>query len=336
MRSQRKDDHMEFALKQKEKRNDFDLIRYYHHSFPEFNYSDVDLSTTYLNQKFQYPFYINAMTGGSLKTKELNRKLAVLAKKFNLMMLVGSQHAALDDESLVETYSVVRKENPDGFIVANINPNASVEDAKRAIAMIGANALSIHVNPAQELAMDEGDRNFSHWLTSIKKIKEAVDVPVIVKEVGFGMSRFTINQLYKIGIEHVDVSGKGGTNFIEIENNRSELKDLHYLENWGMSTVESLFEAEPFVNKLEIFASGGVRNPLDVIKALSLGASAVGMSGHFLRMAQKDEETMIQEMDKFIEDLKRIVLLVGKSQIRQLGNTDLIIEGRLKERYGKK
>ena len=335
-RSQRKDDHMNLALKQETRTNDFDLIRYFHHSFPELNFNDVDLSAKYLNHYFDYPFYINAMTGGSLKTKELNRKLAILAKKYNLMMVVGSQHAALDDETLAETYSIVREVNPDGFIVGNINPNASVEEAKRAIEMIGANALSIHVNPAQELAMDEGDRDFSHWLDSIKKIKQAVSVPVIVKEVGFGMSRYTISQLYKIGIEHVDVSGRGGTNFIKIENDRSEMKELDYLENWGMSTVESLLEAKPFMSKIEILASGGVRHPLDVIKALSLGASAVGMSGHFLRMAQKEEETMEKEMERFIDDLKKIMLLLGKRNIGQLIDTDLILEGRLKDHYEKK
>lgn len=335
-RSQRKDDHMNLALQQGVKTNDFDLIRYYHHSFPELNFADIDLSSEYINHEFKYPFYINAMTGGSLKTKELNRKLALLAKKYDLMMVVGSQHAALDDSSLAETYSIVREVNPNGFIVANVNPNASVEEAQRAVDMIDANALSIHVNPAQELAMDEGDRDFSHWLENIQTIQENINVPIIVKEVGFGMSRYTINQLYKIGVEHVDVSGKGGTNFIQIENDRSEMKELSYLENWGMSTVESLLEAQPFLNKTEILASGGVRHPLDVIKALSLGAVAVGMSGHFLRMAQQDEKIMEKEMERFIDDLKKIMLLLGKEKPSQLTDTDLILEGRLKEHYEKK
>ena len=331
-RSQRKDDHMNLALQQKLKTNDFDSIRFYHHSFPELDYDDIDLSSRYLNHNFKYPFYINAMTGGSLKTKELNRKLSLLAKKFGLMMAVGSQHAALDDETLIESYSIVREVNPNGFIVANINPNASVDEAQRAIDMIKANALSIHVNPAQELTMDEGDRKFSHWLDNIKEIKNNVKVPIIVKEVGFGMSAHTIKQLKELGIEHIDVSGKGGTNFIQIENNRSEMKELDYLENWGMSTVESLLEARSFMNSLEILASGGVRHPLDVIKALSLGAVAVGMSGHFLRMAQKDESAMNDEMERFIDDLKKIMLLLGKRKVEDLSNTNLILEGRL-EKY---
>lgn len=335
-RSQRKDDHMNLALEQSLKTNDFDLIRYYHHSFPELNFKDIDLSTEYLNHSFKYPFYINAMTGGSLKTQEVNRKLALLAKKFGLMMVVGSQHAALDDANLIESYAIVRDVNPDGFIVANINPNASVEEAKRAVEMLGADALSIHINPAQELTMDEGDRDFSHWLESIKKIKESMDIPVVVKEVGFGMSRYTINQLHKIGIEHVDVSGKGGTNFIQIENDRSEMKEFEYLENWGLSTVESLFEAQTFMSKLEILASGGVRHPLDVVKALSLGASAVGMSGHFLRMSQKDEDVMEAEMNRFIDDVKKIYLLLGVENTRKLLDTDLILEGSLRDKYEKK
>ena len=331
MRSKRKDDHVELALQQDYKVNDFDLIRFYHHSFPEIDYRDVDLKTEYFGRVFDYPFYINAMTGGSEKTKELNRKLALLAKKYNLMMLVGSQHAALDESSLEDTYRIVRETNPDGFIVGNINPNASVEDAKRAVKMIDADALSIHVNPAQELTMDEGDRDFSHWLDRINEINQALDVPLIVKEVGFGMSRYTVNQLRKIGVQNVDVSGKGGTNFIQIENDRSKKQAFSYLQNWGLSTVESLIDVRPLMNKIDVFASGGIRNPLDLIKALSLGANAVGMSGFFLKLAQKDEEIMYEEMERFIDELKRIMLLLGKKSPHELVDTDLIMEGRLKQ-----
>ncbi|CAM3746584.1 type 2 isopentenyl-diphosphate Delta-isomerase [Erysipelothrix urinaevulpis] len=332
-RSKRKDEHVKLALAQHEKNNDFDLMRFYHHSFPEINYRDIDLSTHYLGQTFNYPFYINAMTGGSEKTKELNRKFALIAKRYGLMMVLGSQHAALDDKTLEESYRVVRDVNPEGFILGNINPNASVTEAKRAVEMIHANALSIHINPAQELTMDEGDRDFSHWLHRIESINKELDVPVIVKEVGFGMSRYTINQLQKIGIKHIDVSGKGGTNFVTIENTRSEGKRFSYLENWGLSTVESLIEAKPFMNKVEIMASGGIRNPLDVIKALALGAQAVGLSSVFLKMVHdKKEEEMYAEVDQFIDELKRIMLLLGKTNPRELTDTDIIWEGRLKER----
>lgn len=327
-RSQRKDDHMNLALQQQIKTNDFDEIRFHHHSFPNLDFDDINLETDYLNHRFSYPFYINAMTGGSLKTKEVNKKLALLAKRYNLMMVVGSQHAALDDPGLAETYSIVRKVNPDGFILGNLNPNATVEDAKRAIEMLDANALSIHVNPAQELTMDEGDRNFKHWLNNIKAIVEAVSCPVIVKEVGFGMSYETVKQLKDIGVQHVDVSGRGGTNFVAIENDRSISKNLDYLETWGLSTVESLLINRNLMEDLEILASGGVRNPLDIIKALSLGAKAVGMSGFFLRLAHKEASEMVDTMDEFITDFKKIMLLLGAKNPHDLVKTKIILPTR--------
>lgn len=330
MRSQRKDEHVKLALQETIDQNDFDLVRFYHHSFPNLSMADVSLKHTYLNQEFNYPVYINAMTGGSEKTKKINEDLAKLAKHYGLMMVLGSQHAALDDPSLEDSYRIVREINPNGFIVGNINPNASVDEAKRAVAMIDADALSIHVNSAQELTMDEGDRDFTYWLDNIAAIVRSVSVPVIVKEVGFGMSAYTVHQLIQRGVEFVDVSGRGGTNFVRIENRRLEEDRFSYLENWGLSTVESLLEVQALAPKITIFASGGVRNPLDVAKAFALGADAVGLSSYFLRVSQLESfEKQIQVLDRFFDDLKRIMLLLGKDRVDHLNETELILEGKL-------
>ena len=335
MRSKRKDEHVQEALKQSIKKNDFDKIRYIHNSFPNLNYDEIDTSISIFSTEFPYPIYINAMTGGSVKTKEINRKLALLAKKYNLMMVVGSQHAALDNPELADSYSVVREVNPDGFIVGNVNPNASVEQASQAIAMISANALSIHVNPAQELTMDEGDRDFKFWINNISEINKNIAVPVLVKEVGFGLSLDSLNALEEIGIEYVDLSGKGGTNFIEIENNRSEKKRFDYLNNWGLSTVECLIMSHNQTN-LNCLASGGVRNALDVIKALSLGAQAVGLSRYFLELTLLEETEMYHEFELFIDDLKRIMLLLGAKNIQELRSKEMIFDEELGRLYEEK
>lgn len=323
IRSQRKDDHVVHALEQNGFHNDFQNVRFVHNSLPNINMSDVDLESSYLNHRFAYPVYINAMTGGSEKTKEINHRLALIAARFGLAMSVGSQHVALDDASQVASFSVVRDVNPDGFLIGNVNANATVEEAQRAIAMIGANALGIHINVAQEITMDEGDRDFSHWLDHIRAIVEAVDVPVLVKEVGFGMSLKTVQQLYDCGVRYVDVSGRGGTNFIAIENARSEKKRYDYLSDWGITPVESLLMTRPLHHKVCMLASGGVTTPLDVLKLVALGAQGVGVSGYFLKVSHLDEKEMFEEVALFLEDLRKCMVLIGAQNINELRNADI-------------
>lgn len=324
MRSKRKDEHVDYALKQERFYNDFETVRLIHQSLPSYDLSDVSLQTSFLNHTFSAPIYINAMTGGSLKTLEINQKLAKLAQKHQLAMAVGSQHVALDDTKYEDSFKIVRETYPEGFLIGNINANASVKDAKRAIAMIDANALGIHINPAQELTMDEGDRSFKHWISNIEKIVKAVKVPVIVKEVGNGLSYETVEKLIAIGVKHIDVSGRGGTNFIWIENKRSENKRYDYLEHWGLSTVEALLDNRGNLNKVEILASGGVKNPLDVIKCMALGAKAVGMSGMFLKAVMHDRE---HEIDDFLEDLKKLMILVDVDKPSKLKDIRYTING---------
>lgn len=317
MRSQRKDDHVKYALAQDRFYDDFDRVRLFHQSLPSYDLNEVSLKTKYMNHDFEYPVYINAMTGGSLKTLEINKKLAKLAQKHQLAMAVGSQHVALDDPSYEASFKVVREMYPEGFLMSNVNANASVEDAKRAIAMIDANALQIHINPAQELTMDEGDREFKHWIHNIEAIVKNIEVPVIVKEVGNGLSYETVQKLINIGVKHVDVSGRGGTNFIWIENSRSEEKRYDYLENWGLTTVEALIDNKTHFDKVEVLSSGGVKSPLDVIKCLVLGSKAVGMSGLFLKAVMNNKE---HQIDDFLIDLKKLLILLDVDSIEKLKN----------------
>lgn len=335
IRSQRKDDHVRLALAQKDFHNDFDLVRIVHQSLPNLDYADVDPSVKLFDRQFGYPIYINAMTGGSKKTLETNRKLALIAQKFNLMMAVGSQHAALDDESLIETFRIVRDTNPEGFIIGNVSANASLERAQRAVDMIDANLLGIHINIAQEITMDEGDREFSHWNDNIKAIVQGLSVPAMVKEVGFGMSHQTVKQLIDLGVKTVDVSGKGGTNFIWIENERSENKRFDYLTDWGISPVESLLMNKESQGDVTMLASGGVKTPLDVIKLLVLGAQSVGISGYFLKIAQLDEDDMFKEVENFLHEFKLLMVLLGTRTITDLKQVDVQLLGRLYERYEK-
>ena len=283
-REQRKNEHVEIAMAQSDApQSDFDRVRFVHHSIPSINVDEVDLTSRTTDFDMTYPIYINAMTGGSEWTKQINEKLAVVARETGLAMAVGSTHAALRNPKMAESFSIARQTNPEGIIFSNVGADVPVDKAVEAVSLLDAQALQIHVNAPQELVMPEGNREFSTWLDNVAAIVQRVDVPVIIKEVGFGMSKELYKDLIDVGVTYVDVSGKGGTNFVTIENERRSNKDMDYLANWGQSTVESLLESSAYQDSLNVFASGGVRTPLDVVKSLALGAKAVGMSRPFFK-----------------------------------------------------
>ncbi len=326
----RKNEHVTLAEKfyLDSKPSDFDAITYIHHSFPEIGVSQVDITTNFSSFHMEQPFFINAITGGSYLTKKINEKLATLAKETGLLMASGSLTAAINDPSTEDSFKIIRDINPHGLIFANIGAEQTVENAKKAIDLLKADALQIHINVAQELIMQNGDRDFTNWLLNIEAIVKKVNVPIIVKEVGFGMSRKTIEQLINIGIKNIDISGRGGTNFAQIENYIRYTNKYDYLENWGQSTVISLLEAQSLMNRADFIASGGIRSPLDVIKSLSLGAKLVGISGHFLHLVLKDGvEKTIDEVNSWKEQLTTIMTLLGKKHIFELTKTDIILTG---------
>lgn len=325
--SRRKDEHVELAEKQYQSasQSDFQKIRFVHHSFPQIKTADVSLASHMLGHDMPLPFYINGMTGGSDKTKEINAQLAEVAKALNLVMASGSVSAAIKHPELADSFEIIRKVNPNGFIMANIGPHHSLENAKRTVSILEADALQIHVNAPQELVMPEGDRDFSMWLSQIEEIVAHVGVPVMIKEVGFGMSRETIQQLINVGVEWIDVSGRGGTNFAAIENARRTTFSYDDLENWGQSTVISLLEAQPLADKVHLLASGGVKTPYDIVKAVSLGAEAVGLSGQFLHMVlENGPEKTIEIIEGWKEKMVAIMTLLGKKSVQELKTTDLV------------
>lgn len=319
---QRKDDHIRLAYEQTPGANDFDRVRFVHHAFPELNRSEIHLSTTLFNRTFPLPFFINAMTGGSEQAKLMNERFAHLANTFGIPMATGSVSAALNDPSLLSTFKVVRQINPKGFLIANIGAGQSVHRAKEAIKLMQADALQIHVNAVQEAIMPEGDQSFRGWLSLIRDIRQAISVPLIVKEVGFGISRQTFQQLVDHGVRYVDVAGRGGTNFAMIENQR-RTQPMAYLNDWGLSTVESLLEGKAFP-QLQLIASGGIRHALDVVKSLALGATMVGMSGYFLHLVKKyPHEDAVKQVQSLIEEIKTIMLILGKPTIASLTTAEL-------------
>lgn len=327
----RKDEHISLAkVFYKEKQNDFDNIQFVHHSFSGIAMSEVDISTSFLDFSFKQPFYINAMTGGSEQAHKINQQLGIVARETGVFIATGSVQSALNSPELAASFQIMRKENPNGVIFANIGANLSLEYAKQAVDLLQADGLQIHVNLPQELVMPEGDRNFSSWLETIEDIVAHLSVPVIVKEVGFGMSSETIEALISTGVKAVDISGKGGTSFTQIENARRKKRDLNFLDDWGQSTVISLLESASYLNQLTILASGGVRQSMDIIKALSLGAKSVGISGAILDcLLTVGLEETIALVRKWEGELVLLYTLLGKKTTADLLTTDLILNSHL-------
>jgi isopentenyl-diphosphate delta-isomerase len=302
-------------------------VQFIHHSFPEMNVNEVDLSVTWEDLSFDLPFFINAMTGGSEWTGGLNQKLAIVARETGLAMATGSISAAIKDPSVEDSFKIVRKENPNGLVFANLGAGHGVENAKRAIDLIEADALQIHINAPQEVIMPEGDREFDNWLENIQSIVNGIDVPLIVKEVGFGMSRETVQILQDLGVKYIDISGKGGTNFAQIENFRRPKQKLDDMEPWGQTTAVSLLEAMEVQDGSHIIASGGIRSAQDIVKSLALGASLVGISSHFMHVILKDVDEAIQMVNDWKLEIERTMTLLSAKSVSDLHATDLIISG---------
>jgi len=335
MRKSRKKEHVENYLRTTfEGDTLFGDVYLEHNALPELNLSDIDTRMEFLGKTIDYPIIINAMTGGTEFAGEINRELSLLAKNFNIPMAVGSETIILcEDDACKDSFRIVRDNIGDeGVVIANLNGYASVEDAKIALDVINGDAIQIHLNVAQELAMDEGDRDFKGIINNIEKIVKGIDKPVIVKEVGFGISKDVAKRLYDVGVRYVDISGFGGTNFMEIENLRNRNIDLGELYSWGIPTALSLIKCRELPEDLKIISSGGIRNATDIVKSIILGAELAGISGEILAyLVHGGYENAKNYLDGIVYKIKMIMLLLSKQNIEELRKTEYKIVGRLKE-----
>ncbi|WP_053385700.1 type 2 isopentenyl-diphosphate Delta-isomerase [Leucobacter japonicus] len=346
-RAARKDEHVDLALDQRRDasgHNEFDDLDFVHQALDGVDTDRVDLGVSIAfaagaqyaagEWHWETPFYVNGMTGGTERTTRINRELAIAARETGLPMACGSVSVALDDPAAARGFAVIRDENPDGFVMANVGVGRPASDAPRAVELLGANALQVHVNAVQETAMPEGSRDFSSWLTSVEQLAAASPVPVIVKEVGFGLSRSALRHLSEIGVGIADVGGRGGTDFLKIENARRSAGEYAMLAGFGQSALASLLDAPRSAPTL--LASGGVRSPFDVVKALAAGAQAVGVAGAFLAAIGHDgdpggAERLIALITDWQARTRAVYALLGAVTRDELLHTDLILRGRLRE-----
>lgn len=334
MRKYRKTEHIENFLRSTYVGDPlFSDIFLYNDSLPEISYDEIDTSVNFLDKKVKFPLMINAMTGGSNLSEEINRSLANVAVEYDLPMAVGSQTIALEDEDSRKSFEIVREIIKDGIVISNLSGFSSVEDAKLAVDLLKADAIQIHLNPAQELVQVEGERNFCGILNNIEKIVKKSEVPVIVKEVGFGMSQKTVKKLHDVGVKYVDISGYGGSNFFEIENLREPNADISDLFSWGIPTALSLIEAKKLnYDDMYLIGSGGIKTSLDIVKSICLGADMTAISGEILSyIVRGGYEYTLKYIDGLMEKTKMLMMLNGAKNISELQKVDYKVTGKLRE-----
>jgi len=317
-----------------------EYVKLLHNALPEINYDQIDLSIEFLNRSFSAPLIIDSMTGGTDEAFEINKRLGLIAERYGLGMGLGSQRAGLKSDKLVESYSIARKVAPNAFLIANIggaqlSDGLSNSDILKIIKMIDANALAIHLNPLQELIQPEGEPRFKGILKKISNLVNEVEIPIIVKEVGSGISADVAIKLEKSGINSINVAGAGGTSWAGIEKIRadqhneyikSQLGELFW--DWGIPTALSILLVSNSV-KIPVIASGGLRNGLEIAKCLILGANVCAMAFPFLKRASKSEEELEKFTQLILSEIRATMFLLGAKDVHSLKNTRYILIDKL-------
>ncbi len=301
-----------------------------HEALPELSVADVDLSTELLGRRLQAPILVSGMSGGTPEAGELNRALASVAQKCGLGFGVGSQRPMLVDPETAATYRV-RDVAPDILLLGNVGVvqarDAGVARVAELAEAIGADALCVHLNVAQELVQDEGDRDFRGALDVIARLVDELPVPVVVKETGCGLGPSTLSRLRVLGVTTVDVSGAGGTSWTAVESLRGSARQRALgadLREWGIPTAAAVVYAQRA--GLATIASGGVRNGLDAARALALGASAVSLALPFLRaFAQGGFDAALDAATGLVESLRAATLLTGSRRAADLARAPRVL-----------
>lgn len=318
----RKLDHLTICIEKEIEvgKTGLERINLIHRALPEIDFDEIDMGVKFLGRGLNYPLIIEGMTGGASKALKINKDLASIAQEFGIGFGVGSQRVAIDNPNLANTYKV-RDVAPDILLIANLgavqlNYGYGIEECEKAIEMIDADALALHLNPLQEVIQPEGNKNFSNLIEKINRIAEKLKKPVIVKETGCGISYEIAKRL---NVAAIDVSGHGGASWGLVEGYRGKenLETGKRFSEWGIPTADSIRD----VSRLDIpvIASGGIRNGIDAAKSFALGADCVGMALPILRVwTEKGKRGIREFLNRFISELRIAMFLTGSKSIGEL------------------
>ena len=322
----RKDDHIRISSEkdvQSSLTTGLEDIHLIHEALPEINLDEIDLSISLFNKRLNAPILISSMTGGTPNTLRINQMLAEAASELGLAMAVGSQRAAIEQPQLASTFQV-KKFAPLSLLFANLgaiqlNMGYGIDECLRAVEMIEADALLLHLNPLQEALQPGGNTHFANLLSKIEMVCKKFPVPVIVKEVGWGISAKTAKRLAQAGVAAIDVAGAGGTSWSQVESYR--ISDAYQSEiagtfkGWGIPTAKTIQLVRQNAPNVLIFASGGLRNGLDIAKCLALGAKLGGLAHPLLLAANVSYAHLLATLNRYIKELQICLFLTGRKNV---------------------
>ncbi len=326
---QRKADHIKINLEQDVRSaltTGLENYRFIHEALPELDLNRLDTTVNLFAKRLAAPILISSMTGGTAEAETINLRLAEAAQEMNIAMGVGSQRAAIEHPEQAKTFQV-RRVAPDILLFANLgavqlNYGYSIDHCRRAIDMIQADALYLHLNPLQEAVQDAGDTNFEGLAKKIEDVCKQIEVPIIAKEVGWGISERTARLLSDCGVSAMDVAGAGGTSWSQVEMPRAPDEFTRQLAatfvGWGIPTSDSILNVRKAVPEMTIFASGGIKDGLDIAKCIALGATLGGMAGQFLKAAAVSTENAVEMMKLTKKQIEVTMFAVGVGTLEGL------------------
>ncbi|BAZ42990.1 isopentenyl pyrophosphate isomerase [Calothrix sp. NIES-4101] len=326
----RKADHIRICLESdvqfRQTTNGLEKYRFHHCCLPELNFSEIDISTEFLGKKLNAPLLISSMTGGTEQAGMINRRLAEVAQQYQIAMGVGSQRVAVEKKQVADTFAI-RKYAPNALLFANLgavqlNYNYGLDQCLQIIDILEADALILHLNPLQECIQPRGDKNFKGIIDKISILCSELSIPVIVKEVGNGISAEMAQQLIAAGVKAIDVAGAGGTSWSKVESERAETMMQQRLgrtfADWGIPTAECITSIRAIDAKIPLIASGGLRDGLEVAKAIALGANIVGLAMPFLQAAAESERAICDLAEVLMAEISTVLFCTGNATLAQL------------------
>lgn len=337
--SSRKSDHILINLNedvQSSLRTGLESYHFIHNALPEIDLSEIDLQTTFMAKHLDSPLLISSMTGGTKQADKINISLAEAAQDKGIAMGAGSQRAVIEEPALAAGMNL-RQYAPDILLFANLgaiqlNYGYGISECERAVEMLEADALILHLNPLQEALQPEGDTRYAGLLEKISKICQKLPVPVIVKEVGWGLSKEIALRLVEAGVTAIDVAGAGGTSWSQVEMHRAKSPERAVVASafidWGIPTADAILDVRGALPAIPLIASGGLRSGVDVAKCLALGADLGGMAGPLLKAATKSTEAVIAHIDQIVAQIRLSMFATGAHEIQALRSTKLWKESR--------
>jgi isopentenyl-diphosphate delta-isomerase len=333
---QRKADHIKINLEQDVRSaltTGLENYRFTHEALPELDLNRIDTSLSLFGKRLAAPILISSMTGGTEEAGKINQRLAEAAQEVGVAMGVGSQRAALEHPEQISTFSITRKVAPDILLFANLgavqlNYGYTIDHCRRAVDMIQADALILHLNPLQEAVQDAGDVNFAGLARKIEGVCKKMEVPVIAKEVGWGISEKTAKLLADCGVSAIDVAGAGGTSWSQVEMHRAPDEFTRQLAatfvGWGIPTANSILNVKKAIPEMTIFASGGIKDGLAIAKCIALGATLGGMAGQFLKAAAVSTQKAVEMMKLTKRQIEVTMFAAGVGTLDELKQTKLV------------